>query len=252
LGKIASAVLGAFHGFTAIAGYYIFGRFGDRLNVRKCLYCAVVLGSVTSFFYLWASGVVSLYVLALLSGPVSGFIHVAYLAIAVKNCPKMAEGFSYALLMSVFNIANALNAGLGGRLYGLFEKAGVTDTITRDGAWSDVAWRATGWLTELGVSPHLVGLRPLMIISALFTLVTLFFIPWMRLDRKGVMKHDEKEISWPAAMLFFTLTFLTPVCLVFWPIFGNMVAMVLLAGIGALVLIWCGHRITRVFADRAR
>ena len=94
----------------------------------------------------------------------------------------MTEGFVFAGLCSVINIATSASSAVGGWLYGLLNKTG---------SLYEWGWSWTGWLTQLGVSEYMVGLRPLILISAVFTLMTIVFIPLLKLDKKGFMKYGE-------------------------------------------------------------
>ena len=58
------------------------------------------------------------------------------------------------------------------------------------GNWYNWGWGYTGWLTNFGVSPHMIGLRPLIVIGAFFTLITIIFIPLMKLNREGYMEIE--------------------------------------------------------------
>lgn len=186
MGKMTFAWLSTFESAMGVIGCIAYWRWCKSINIRKLLYFGIILGFVTSFFYLWVRGVYSLYVLALLFGPIGAFIHLAYLDIAAKNCPNLAEGVIFASMCSIFNIATSSSSAVGGWMYGMLQPGG---------AWYGWGWSLTGWLTKYGVSPHMIGLRPLIIISSLFTLVTIMLIPLMNLNNKGMMQPDSKKKS---------------------------------------------------------
>ncbi len=182
LAKMDMAWLSTFESAMGAIGVFAYSmRWRKKINLNTLLYISVLLGFFSSFCYLWVKDIYSLYLLAAIFGPIGGFIFLAYLNIAAKNCPDLAEGFVFAGLMSVFNIASSASSALGGWFY---------DKLEMGGDWYAWGWKMTSWLTDYGVSPHMVGLRPLIIISAFFTLLTLFLIPLMKLDRHGFMKQD--------------------------------------------------------------
>ena len=184
MGKMTFAWLSTFESAMGILGCIAYFKWCKKVHIKKFLYFGILLGFVTSFFYLWVQGVYSLFVFAFLFGPISAFISLAYLDVAAKNCPNLAEGFVFAGLCSILNIASASSNAVGGWLYGALEKGG---------SLYDLGWSLTGWLTSFGVSPNMVGLRPLIIISALFTLATIVLIRFMKLDSQGNMEDFNKK-----------------------------------------------------------
>jgi len=176
------AWLSTFESGIGILGCLAYWRWGKLVDIKKLLYFSIFLGFVTSFLYLWVKSVITLYIFAAMFGPIGAFIFLAFMDIAAKNCPKLAEGFVFAGLCAIMNIASSASGAFGGWLFKL---------LNTGGGWYDWGWSYTGWLTAWGVSPHMVGLRPLIVIGAFFTLTTLIFIPLMRLDPRGYMRIEE-------------------------------------------------------------
>ena len=93
-------------------------------------------------------------------GGVSAMIAlVATLTLAADNCPKHSEGFTFAVFMSITNLASALGDNVGALLY-----------------------------------QHAFGSRltPLILVSAAFTALAWVLIPLLRLGDKpqgGVIAH---------------------------------------------------------------
>ena len=179
MGKMTLAYLGTSWSAFGIIGCIIYWRFCKTMNNRKLLYFSIIIGAVASCCCLWVSGVVSVLVVAVLFGPVTALINLVYLDILAKNCPDLAEGFIFATMCAVLNIDLSASNAVGGLMYGMLEQGGT---------WYTWGWSLTGWLTRFGVSENMVGLRPLIVISALFSLVTIFLIPFLKLDNKGIMR----------------------------------------------------------------
>ncbi len=204
--KMTLAYLSAFGAAISALGCIVYWRMSEKINIRKILYASVILGAISSFSYLWVQDVKSAVIIYTMFDPIAAFIALAYLDLAAKNCPKMAEGFVFAAMMSLNNTGTSASSAVGGWFYGKFGvidryidpwmmeavktkvESGYLDYFIR-GEWNSWAWLYTEWLTNLGVSPYMVGLRPLIIISALFTLATVVFIPMLKLNDKGLMQY---------------------------------------------------------------
>ena len=184
MGKMTLAYLSTLESGLGIIGCVAYWKYCRKVKIKNLLYLSIILGSIASICYLWISGIKSLVLMSVLFGPIFAFISLAYFDLVAKNCPNLAEGFVFAGFMSIMNVASSASSAMGGWMYELLEKGG---------AWHEWGWSLTGWLTKFGVSPHMVGLRPLIIISTLFTLVTIIFIPMLKLDKKGEMQYDENK-----------------------------------------------------------
>ena len=182
MGKMMFAYLSTFGSAMGVIGCIAYWKYCRRIEIEKLLYLSIAVSVVASIFYLWIQGVATLIMADLIFGPAFAFINLAFLDVAAKNCPDMAEGFVFAGICSVINIAASSSSAVGGWLYGM---------LNTSGSLYEWGWSWTGWLTQLGVSEYMVGLRPLILISALFTLATIVFIPLLRLDKKGFMKYGE-------------------------------------------------------------
>ncbi len=191
MGKMTFAYLGTFESAMGILGYIIYWKYAKVMNVRKLLYFAILFSFLTSFCYLWVQGVWSLVVFAILFGPIAAIVHMAYMDIMAKNCPDMAEGFVFAGVCSVSNIASSSSSAFGGWMYGKFGH--WVEGVFQTGPWYEWGWSWTAWLTDFGVSPNMIALRPLIIISSLFTLATIVLIPFLKLNKNGIMKRLDME-----------------------------------------------------------
>jgi len=179
MSKMTFAYLSTFESGLGILGCIAYYKYCRKVEIKKILYLSIALSTVASISYLWVQSIVSLVIVAILFGPVFAFINLAFLDLVAKNCPNLAEGFVFAGMCSIINIAGSSSSAFGGWLYGLLEKGG---------SLYEWGWSWTSWMTDLGVSPHMVGLRPLILISALFTIGTIFLIPLLRLNKEGIME----------------------------------------------------------------
>ena len=180
MGKMVFAYLSTFESAMGVLGCIAYWKWCRRIEIEKLLYFSIVLSTVASIFYLWIQGPMTVLMASFLFGPAFAFINLAFLDVSAKNCPNLAEGFVFAGLCSVINIAVSASSAVGGWLYEL---------LNEGGSLYEWGWSWTGWLTNLGVSPNMVGLRSLILISAGFTVLTVFLIPLLRLDKEGYMKY---------------------------------------------------------------
>lgn len=203
MGKMTFAYISTFESGVGIIGCIAFWKYCKEVNFRKLVYFSILLGAFASIFYLWVQDVRSLLIIAGIFGPIAAFLNLVYLDILAKNCPKLAEGFIYAGLTSIVNLSASASSAFGGWMYGKLEGDRYITIVNEmgeavkefipAGPWFEWGWSWTSWLTDLGVSQYMVGLRPLIIVSALFTLVTILLVPLMKLDDRGRMGYKESE-----------------------------------------------------------
>jgi MFS family permease len=143
LGSIASAgwVLGAL----------LYRRMFGGLTLRSLLNISIAFGVVTTAAYLLLSSETSAAILNFCSGFSAMLATVATLTLAADYAPQRAEGFTFAVLMSIINLATALADNVGSFLY-----------------------------THLFHS----SLTPLVIVSAAFTAFAFVLVPLLRLGDK--------------------------------------------------------------------
>ena len=109
LGSIASA--------GWVTGALLYRRFFEGFSSKNLLYLSIVLGTVTTVSYLLLSNELSAAVLNFCSGFSAMVAMVATLTLAADFSPKRAEGFSFAVLMSLANFAAVLADNVGSFLY---------------------------------------------------------------------------------------------------------------------------------------
>ena len=166
--KFSASFLGILQAVTsagALLGSVLYGLAFARFPIRKFLFIAVLIGvfSTLSYFIyfvpvLVAHGVL-LKSLALLMnfslGTASAVIFLALLNLAARTSPQYAGGTVFALLMSFYNLGQMGSSALGGFLFAR------------------------------------IGLEPLILFSAAFSLLVLFLIPHLPVQAGELMVSSE-------------------------------------------------------------
>ena len=109
LGSIASA--------GWVVGALLYRRFFDGLTLKTLLNVSIAFGTVTTAAYVLLSTEASAAILNFASGFAAMLATVATLTLAADYCPKRAEGFAFAILMSIINLATASADNVGSFLY---------------------------------------------------------------------------------------------------------------------------------------
>jgi MFS family permease len=89
----------------------------NRLNRRALLQLSIVGGVLSTLSYLLLSSQASAVIISLTAGVTSMIAMVATMTLAVESCPKGAEGFAFAGMMSIVNLTGPLSNTLGSVLY---------------------------------------------------------------------------------------------------------------------------------------
>ncbi len=109
--------LGAINSLGWIVGAVIYRRFFDRTTSRRLLNLSILTGTMTTAAFLLLSNDTNAVVINFFSGMAAMIAFVATLSLAADFCPKRAEGFAFAALMSILNLSSALSDNLGSFLY---------------------------------------------------------------------------------------------------------------------------------------
>jgi MFS family permease len=88
-----------------------------RLSNPALLRLSILGGVVTTLSYLLLSGEASAVVIWLLSGVAGMIATIATMSLAAESCPEGAEGFAFAGMMSIINLATPLSDTVGSALY---------------------------------------------------------------------------------------------------------------------------------------
>ncbi|HEX4367642.1 MAG TPA: MFS transporter [Rhodopila sp.] len=89
----------------------------NRLNRRALLQLSILGGVLSTLSYLLLSSQTSAVMISLMGGVTSMIAMVATMTLAVESCPKGAEGFAFAGMMSIVNLTGPLANTLGSALY---------------------------------------------------------------------------------------------------------------------------------------
>jgi predicted MFS family arabinose efflux permease len=100
-----------------IAGGLLYRYVIWRLPTRPLLNVSLVLGVASTLAYLGLVDPVSAVVIYFVAGMAAMVANVATLSLAAAVCPPRAEGFTFAALMSVINLATPLSDTIGAVLY---------------------------------------------------------------------------------------------------------------------------------------
>jgi predicted MFS family arabinose efflux permease len=152
--KFSQAYIGVLSSIAAggwVAGALLYRRLFENLNLRKLLNLSIALGTLTTVSYLLLSSEASAAIINFCSGFSAMLATVATVTLAADYCPPRAEGFSFAVLMSVINLANTIGDNVGSYLY--------TNTFQKT-------------------------LSPLILISAACTAFAFILVPLLRLGDK--------------------------------------------------------------------
>ena len=110
-------ILAAISSAGWIVGSLLYQRYFDGLSSRTLLNASIALGTVSTASYLMLSGEVSAAILSFCAGFSAMLATVATLTLAADFSPKRSEGFAYAVLLSVTNLAAAVSDNAGSFLY---------------------------------------------------------------------------------------------------------------------------------------
>jgi predicted MFS family arabinose efflux permease len=160
-------VLGSISSAGWVVGALLYRRFFGDLVLRRLLYLSIALGTVTTAAFLLLSNEIAAAVIYFCSGFSAMLATVATVTLAADFCPPRAEGFSFAVLMSIINLANTLADNVGSFLYShLFHNT----------------------------------LPPLVLISAAFTAFAFVLVPLLRLGDKRQGEPIKPIVEPPTAV----------------------------------------------------
>lgn len=144
-------ILGAISSAGWITGALVYRSFLKGLTSKALLNFSILFGTATTAAFLLLSNEASAAAINFLSGIAGMIAFVATLSLAADFCPRRAEGFAFAALMSITNLAAAFSENIGSFLY-----------------------------------EHVFAHRidPLILVSAGFTLLALALVPLLRLEQK--------------------------------------------------------------------
>jgi MFS family permease len=144
-------ILGSISSAGWVLGALLYRRFLGELTLKNLLNLSIVLGTLTTAAFVLLSNEVVAAVIYFCSGFSAMLATVATLTLAADYCPPRAEGFAFAVLMSIINLASSAADNVGSFLY-------------------------------THMFDH--NVRPLVLISAAFTAFAFVLVPLLRLGDK--------------------------------------------------------------------
>jgi MFS family permease len=152
--KFSQAYIGALNAISAagwIAAAALYTAFLQNLGAKRLLNLAILVGVVATLSYLLMSGAITAALAHFCYGGASMMTLVATLGLAADHCPKRVEGFAFAGMMAVTNIAGAAADNVGSFLY-----------------------------------EHVFAgaISPLILVAAAFTALNFVLVPLLRLERQ--------------------------------------------------------------------
>ena len=118
--KFSQGFIGLLSAVTAlgwIAGGLLYRHVLWRLRRRSLLYLSLAFGVASTLAYLGLVDPISAVAIYFFGGMAAMVANVATLSLAAAICPPRAEGFTFAALMSVINLATPLSDTIGAVLY---------------------------------------------------------------------------------------------------------------------------------------
>ena len=145
--------LGAISSAGSIAGALLYRWFLTEMTSKRLLQLSIVLGTISTASFLLLFNEASAAVLNFCSGVALMIAMVATLTLAADYCPKGSEGFAFAVLMSVTNLATSASDNVGALLYEHAFNSSLTPLILVSAAFTAFAWLLVP-LLRLGDKPQ--------------------------------------------------------------------------------------------------
>jgi len=144
-------ILGSVSAAGWVVGALLYRRFFGNLTLKNLLNLSIGIGTAAGLAYLFFWNETAAAIISFGAGFAAMLTTVASLTLAADFCPPRAEGFSFAVLMSIINFSGTLADNVGSFLY--------THAFHR-------------------------ALPPLVLISAAFTAFAFVLVPLLRLGNK--------------------------------------------------------------------
>ncbi len=163
-------ILGSIGSAGWVVGALVYRKFFGSLTLKRLLNLSIAIGTVATMAFLLFWNEPAAAIISFCAGFATMLATVATVTLAADYCPQSAEGFSFAILMSIINLATTLADNIGSFLYThVFHKS----------------------------------LPPLILISAAFTAFAFVLVPLLRLGNKrqgeSVELRDRMEPLGPVA-----------------------------------------------------
>jgi len=146
-------LLGSIGSAGSIVGALLHRWYLAGMTSKRLLQLSILVGTVTTASFLLLADEVTAAVLNFANGIAAMIALVATLTLAADYCPKRSEGFAFAVLMSVTNLATAASDNVGSFLYEHAFGSRLTPLILVSAAFTAFAWLLIP-LLRLGDKPQ--------------------------------------------------------------------------------------------------
>ena len=133
-------ILGAISSAGSVCGALMYRRCLAELTSKRLLQLSIVLGTATTASFVLLFNETTAAVLNFCAGVSAMIALVASLTLAADYCPKRSEGFTFAALMSITNLASALSDNVGALLYQHVFSSRLSPLILVSAAFTAFAW----------------------------------------------------------------------------------------------------------------
>jgi predicted MFS family arabinose efflux permease len=133
-------ILGSIASGGWIVGALLHRHLFHNLTLRGLLNVSIAFGTLTTLAYLFLWNESTAAILNFLSGFSAMLATVATLTLAADYCPPRAEGFAFAVLMSIINLATALDDNVGSYLYTRVFDQNITPLVFLSAAFTAFAF----------------------------------------------------------------------------------------------------------------
>jgi MFS family permease len=133
-------ILGSIGAAGWVVGALLYRRLFDDMSTRNLLYLSILLGTVTTAAYVFLFDESSAAILSFCSGFAAMAATVATVTLAADYCPPHSEGFSFAIMMSIINLATSSANNVGSYLFDDFFRGNLTPLILVSAAFTAFAF----------------------------------------------------------------------------------------------------------------
>jgi MFS family permease len=152
--KLFLGALDSISYLSGIIGTAVYFSFSKSFPLKYLIHFAIAAGVIATLAYLGYRDQTSAVVLSLSFGAVAMIIQLTFLDLAARACPKQAEATFFAFLMSVYNGAVQLSQITGGWLY---DEVGFTRLIFISAGFTALCWFLVPFLKFDQVQPLSAG-----------------------------------------------------------------------------------------------
>lgn len=113
---------------AGVLGALIYGYACKRINLRMLIILGIIIDALDSLIYLAYAGQLSAIIITTLNGMTAMLCILPLYDLAARATPTGSESLGYALLLSVWNLADAISDLFGSKLYDFFDLS-FTDLV---------------------------------------------------------------------------------------------------------------------------